>query len=633
MTSQNSRPESVQNLEHRSLSELDGLWKVVHHGNLATAIASEKTPRIAIYFRKLVKQSNPNTADDFESQGAAIHMWVPAAELMRLPLNAVINNSKLALDPCLPLPSEEIDTFDIDISKQKSRLINRYARADESEEFIIPFRHERSPARNSDGGQAYYVALEHNSDPFGIIIPCSEVFRFFYCTSSRMLYTILSDKILDPDRFIIDPTRSGIPETNSEIAVVWLRQWMLNSDRRHIARLFFTPGAFEEAKKVFLRAGGYIDEGSFKSALVALPPFHGPMQLKCIYKKIVSDGRERIFVTRLISALNWVLPFKEIHFGRDNDNRKIITGKDREELPDDERPQRAKVLDEGAEINVLENIPGDDSIAPLELTDGEFEARFPGLDKIYSPQVEKTNQETKNNKGKKVIPLADGTTVEGSSTADTELVNTILRTAEHVDNLRQKENETDDCLSTPMQELEFAGQTKLHERIRDLELARNNKRFIGRLTIDYLSILNRSVLISGKLINILPNNIDGKASKWLFLDDHNQHPRPVLVARITLDQRVRYMIDFMHKEGKRDTASLLLWLPDETSAKEFLLQFAIRACMRNGSINLKNEALLRDFNGNSIKHSFSQTNLATHDVQLIEKIFLSEDNFKKWGRI
>lgn len=93
------------------------------------------------------------------------------------------------------------------------------------------------------------------------------------------------------------------------------------------------------------------------------------------------------------------------------------------------------------------------------------------------------------------------------------------------------------------------------------------------------------------------------------------------------------MIDFMHKEGKRDTASLLLWLPDETSAKEFLLQFAIRACMRNGSINLKNEALLRDFNGNSIKHSFSQTNLATHDVQLIEKIFLSEDNFKKWGRI
>ncbi len=632
MSSQNSRPDLVQKLEHRSLSELKGLWKVVHHGNLATAVASEKTPRLAIYFRKLVNQNNPKTSADFESQGSAVPRWVPAAELMRLPLNAVINNSRLALDPCLPLPSEEIDTLAVDISKSKSRFINRYARAYGSESFIIPYRAERSPSRDSDGGRAYYVAIEHNGDPFGIIIPCSEVFRFFYCTSSRMLYTILSDRILDPDRFIIDPARSGIAESDPGIAVVWLRQWMLNSDRRHIARLFFTPGAFEEAKKVFLRAGGYIDEGSFERALIALPPCHGQMQLKCIFKRFISDGRERIFVTRLISALNWTLPFREIHFGRDNDNRSVLTGRDRDALPADERPQRSKVLDEGAEINVLENMPADDSINPLELGDSEFESRFPSLDKIYSPQVEKINQETKSNKGKKVLPLADVSTVEGSSVAHEGLVNIILRSMKDVAKLKQEEREKPSALSEPLQELDLPSHTKLHERIRDLELARANNIFAGRLEIRYLSILDNVGLISGRLVNILPDSIDGKSPTWIFMDENRKYPRPVLVVRLTLDERVRYMVDFMHKEGKRDTASLLLWRPDESCESEYLLKYAIRTCIRNCSINLKNEDLLRDFHGNAIRHSFSNTSTATHDVQLIEKIFISEDNFKKWGR-
>lgn len=627
------RPNPEQSLEHRSLSKLEGLWKVVHHGNLITAVAPEKTPRLIIYFRKLVNQSKPVTPADFETQGSAVAIRVPAAELMRLPLNAVISNSRLARNPCIPLPSEEIDTLDVDISESKAKFINRYARTYETEDFIIPYSDGRSPSPDSNGGRAYYVAIEHNGDPFGIIIPCAEVFRFFYCTSSRMLYTILSDRILDADRYIIDPARSGTVETDPEVAVVWLRQWMFNSDRRHIARLFFTDGAFEEAKKVFLRAGGHVDKGAFERALIALPPRHGQMNLKCIFKRFVSDGHERIFVTRLISASNWTLPFREIHYGRDNDGRRVATDKERENMPDHERTQRPSVLAEGAEINVLEDESADNSIDPIELNDTDFESRFPDLDKIYSPQIEKINQTTKNNKGKKVLPLANGSLVEGSSGEHNGLVNTILRAMEKATEIKQDQKGKDGGLSEPLEELEIACLTKLHERIEHLEMARiddSDNGYVGRLDVNYLPVLDQLGLIKGRLVNILPDSIDGKSPAWLFLDENKKHRRPVLIARLTLDGKVRYMIDFMHRDGQSDTSSLLLWHPDEILIGDHLLAYAIRTCIKHSAVNLRDGELLMNCFGHALKHTFSKKKHVPKHLQLIEKIFSAENRMNKW---
>lgn len=629
MSSQNMRPSPDESLEHRSLSNLEGLWKVVHHGNLITAVAPEKTPRLVIYLRELANQSNPVTAADYETKGPAIARKIPAAELMRLPLNTIISNSRLAKDPCLPLPSEEIDTLDIDISESKTNIINRYAQTSESEDFIIPYSEGRSPAPDSIGGRAYYVAIELNGDPFGVIIPCSEIFRFFYCTSSRMLYTILSDKILDPDHFIIDPARSGTVEGDSDIAVVWLRQWMLNSDRRHIARLFFTPGAFEEAKNIFLRASGAIDEGAFEHALVALPPLHGQMNLKCIFKKIVSNGYERIFVTRIISASNWTLPFREIHYGRDNDGRRIAKDKERDDLPDDKRPQKPNVLADGAEIKVIEDLSADNSINPIELNDAEFESRFPELDKIYSPQVEKPNQKTKNNKGKKQLLLSTGSLVEGSSAEHEAFVNIILRAMEKANEIKQEKKAATGTYSEPLMELKL-GHSKLHERIDHLEMARIDDNYADRLDVDYLPILERLGRINGIPVNILPNFIYGKDSAFLFLDKNREIPRPVLIARINLEGRVRYIIDFMHRLGQQNTSSLILWHPDEILIGDHLLDYAIRICASHGSINLKGGELLMNYCSYPLKHTFDKKNKISRHIQLIEKIFTAKNRMEKW---
>jgi len=629
MSSQNLRLPLDESLEHRSLSKLEGLWKVVHLGNLITAVAPEKTPRLVIYFRKLINQDNPISPDDFETQGSAVAIRVPAAELMRLPLNTVISNSRIVKNPCLPLPSEEIATLDVDIGESKFRLIDRYAQFHETDNYVIPYNDGRSPSHDSDGGKTYYVAIEYNGDPFGIIIPCAEVFRFFYCTSSRMLYTILSDKVLDPDRFIIDPARSGTVEGDSKVASVWLRQWMLNSDRRHIARLFFTPGAFEEAKNIFLRASGYIDGGAFKHALIALPPCHGQMSLKCIFKKFVSNGRERIFVTRLICATNWTIPFDEIHYGRDNDGSKVAKDDERDNLPDDTRQQRPNVLVEGAEINVLEDTSADNSIDPVELNDVEFEARFPELDKIYSPKIEKTDQKTKNNKRKNQLLLADGSLVEGSSAEHEGLVNTILSAMEQATAIKQEQREADDGQSTPINELDVK-QSKLHGTIDHLEKARVHRSYAGRLDIKYLPVLDELGLIKGKLVNILPETLSGKRRAFLYLDREQTVRRPVLVASLSVNGRMRYIVEFMHRYKQADTGSLLLWHPDEIPMGELLLNYAILQCMRNNAVNLKEGVILMNYCGKSLKHTHSKRKPEPEYVQFITKIFTAKNEMDKW---
>lgn len=635
-------------LEHRSLSSLEGYWKVVHHGNLVTAIGPEKTPRLVIYFRALVNQGDPVTAADFETHGPAVPISVPAAELMRLPLNVVVYSSRIDINPCVPLPSEEIDDLSVDLSESTVQFMNRYLKSQDTEsitntapseilqldnrgpdDFIIPYREGRSPPPESEGGRAHYVAIEHNDDPFGIIIPCTEIFRFFYCTSSRMLYTILSDKILDVDRYIIDPSRSGQVEGNPKIAVVWLRQWMFNSDRRHIARLFFTPGAFDEAKKIFLRAGGYVDGGAFERALIALPPYQGKTKLRCIFKRFRTRYRERIFVTRIVSATNWTLPFDAIHFGRDNDGRSILKGKERDILSEYKR-KRPNVLVKGAQINALANSPANDSFAPIDMDDFEFESRFPELEKIYSPMVEKHNQETKSDQGKKQLALADGSLVEGTSTTDKDLINVILHARGEAAKIKRENREKNSGDSEPLQELTINnGNTKLHTLIKNLEAARVDPEYDKHLEIQYLQVLDQLALLNGIPVNVLPKTFNDKSPKWLFIDDEKTQPRPVLVVQLTLDGKTRYIIDFMHKiEAKGDTATLLLWNQQELPIEDHCFEYAILTCMRNKRINLKGAELLTYLCGSAIRH----TSTGNNHKHLISKIFTRSDNMSKWIR-
>lgn len=381
-------------LEQRSLQRLEGYWKVVYHGSLHDCVAKEKNPRLTVFFGRLANQVAPLTPADFKTVGRPIDIPVPVGELMRLPINVVVKDCRLAIDPKLPLPSEAAGIFKVEVDAAKTRLINRFARAEDGS-FLIPLREGKTPEPQDMDAKSYYVAFQAQGNPYHLMIPCSEVFRFFYCTSSRMANTILSTRILDPNRYIINPAHTNVDKYNPRIATVWLRQWMLNQDRRHIARLFFTPGAFEEAANIFLRAAGRCSEDGtrFERALVAFPPTHGLMNLRLIYRTSMVDGYVSHFVTRILSS-DWAMDFDAIHFGRDNDNERVADDTEREGLEEHSRAGQLAVPDVGTEISSLLDQGADTTVTQIELTDADFAARFPELEKIPSRLIS-----TRNNHG------------------------------------------------------------------------------------------------------------------------------------------------------------------------------------------------------------------------------------------
>src|SRR3569832_1868904 len=119
MSSQLLRPGEAPPIIQESLNKLEGLWKVIHHGSLITPIRSERTPRLTVYFRKLACQRISPEEYELETIGSPVAVHVPAAELMRLPLNVKNQDSRIALDPNLAAPGEQYAELKLDKTKPK----------------------------------------------------------------------------------------------------------------------------------------------------------------------------------------------------------------------------------------------------------------------------------------------------------------------------------------------------------------------------------------------------------------------------------------------------------------------------------------------------------------------------------
>lgn len=587
----------LSSLEQRSLQRLEGFWKVVYHGSLHDCVAKEKSPRLSVFFGKLANQVAPSTPADFKTVGRPIEIPVPVGELMRLPINVVVNDCRLAIDPKVPLPSEGIGDFDVELEAPNIRLIDRFALSEDGE-FLIPLREGKTPEQGDVNAKSYYIAIQAYGNPYYLMIPCSEVFRFFYCTSSRMANTILSTKILDPNRYIINPAHTNVDKKNPRVAAVWLRQWMLNQDRRHIARLFFTPGAFEEAANIFLRAAGRCSEDGqrFERALIAFPPAHGRMNLKLIYRTHMVDGHVSHFVTRILRS-DWAMNFDAIHYGRDNDNERVASDEEREDLEEQSRLGPPAVPKVGTEITSLVDEGADAAITQMELLDADFAARFPELEKIPSPKIPKQEQTSKGSDDRRRVVVEGGSLLEFCEKTEKKVVSTVLVATNKGDEIKQLRDAEEP--PQPLVDVPLAPETKLDEIIRLLDEAERKREVI----VQYLPVLKDRVRYRSRILNRLPRKHEGKAPKWLFLNAERKETRLVLVAALRHKGQLRYLIDFMHPKDASGSSMLVLWDPEGLPLPMASLRLAIEGCISNISVSLKDCVLLGPCCGFRLSHS------------------------------
>lgn len=182
-------------------------------------------------------------------------------------------------------------------------------------EYLIPY----SSLPLGIGLSTTLVALESDGDPFSLLIPVSEVIRYFYLSSSRFNQFLFSSEVINND-ILIDEKQSGFDPITKTVFLK-LRKQFKNSDAGIIAEFLYSKVARKNAKRIW---GGLIKLAHDSSVLTYSPrvgfPFSGQGNLRAIGIDIPTPNyfsKKRKLVLKIIDC-KYTLPFNSINFFRDN---------------------------------------------------------------------------------------------------------------------------------------------------------------------------------------------------------------------------------------------------------------------------------------------------------------------------
>lgn len=182
-------------------------------------------------------------------------------------------------------------------------------------EYLIPY----SSLPLGIGLSTTLVALESDGDPFSLLIPASEVIRYFYLSSSRFNQFLFSSQVIDRN-ILIDEKQSGF-DPIAKTVFLKLRKQFKNSDAGIIAEFLYSETARKNAKRIW---GGLIKLAHDSSVLTYSPrvgfPFSGQGNLQAIGIDIPTPNcfsTKRQLVLKIIDC-RYALPFNSINYFRDN---------------------------------------------------------------------------------------------------------------------------------------------------------------------------------------------------------------------------------------------------------------------------------------------------------------------------
>ncbi|WP_127025288.1 hypothetical protein [Rheinheimera mangrovi] len=196
--------------------------------------------------------------------------------------------------------------------------------------YIIPFTHYRL---GSAGFHSKVMAVQYNSDPYGILIPMAELVRFYYAVSTDLANVIFSGALKHDIDSVLNTENTWL-EPENDRAVIGLRQRFSDEDGWILARIMNSPEAWKGATRVhdeMLKQRQNRKAAHFETSF----PFSGETNLVARCKLIpTSDpSRWRYLVMSLVQC-SAAFPFKYLTVMRDNDNNRANAETDK---PDSEK--------------------------------------------------------------------------------------------------------------------------------------------------------------------------------------------------------------------------------------------------------------------------------------------------------
>jgi hypothetical protein len=251
------------------------------------------------------------------------------------------------------LVAQEVETFDLTIGPGTQQLVSAYHK--EPHGFLIPpFSYQI--AREFAATQLLLIPasrqLDVNTD---IIIPCTEIMRAYYGTSSRLAYHLLTGGFTyEANNRIYDRSRSWLQDG---VAFVQISARMRNSDAHQIARLAFDPVAHANTLGIVRDSIAASNANQPYSVSVSLP-FHGPTRLRVAGVPITTkrrvDGEWQTwtrFLALQVLHCTAAMPFDEVQFERDNPGAYGLARPQGRRLPTQSILDRQKSEDPVAKIH------------------------------------------------------------------------------------------------------------------------------------------------------------------------------------------------------------------------------------------------------------------------------------------
>ncbi len=546
---------------HESL-KLDGYWKISWFGKLVQHVQSHNSLSwIKVYLTELDASNLQNLSTK------KITLVIPIQELVRLHQYSLVNNGQPTAHPNGHFDNEVLIETELNFDKDNLLIFDRYYKHNNQ---LVINESQQSDLTNENNGLFLGVYDDHSS--FKYVIPCIEIFRFFYASSSVLVNSLLSGHFLDPDSHLWSINKSSI-NSKKEIAL-WLRSKMLDSDARFLARFAFNSYALKQAQDIYLFTILNKDL-NHERMIRALPPFKGKVSVKFYARKIQNN---RMLITRFISC-NWNPDISDIRWDRDNDGRKDL----KDDLLKNPMPSWSKYPKEtnAPEPTDLETTAGTNSVRPSKISEDEIANRFPLLMEVPIKKLPQnattfTEPSTWQDFRKSVY---SGSVVEGKSSSSL-ISKTIIESLEEKNNLteeNQNEPEVTDEIDMSVGIVDFKTILKhlsCLEKEREQNIHEEKSKIID---IEYISCASSIAYLDEIPLNVYPKSIVDKFKSWLYLNKEKTIRRAAFIVKVKRNGCIRYIIEIQHKRSG-EYPTLVTWMDNSLEIDPKVLNILLMDC-------------------------------------------------------
>ncbi|POZ63330.1 hypothetical protein [Chromobacterium alticapitis] len=536
------------------------IWRVDWFGGVERNPQVPSEPKIQLIISPVVGGATDYAASNAVNHEERRSISIGVGQLPLVTIGSLWQNRH-----CLVASAGKVKTFDnLIISPKTVRLVKSDVSVDGQQ--LIRKKYHQIGA----GLATNCVAIEWQGDPYGIIIPTTEIIRFYYATSSDLAKAIFAGDFRHDLGSIVNPDECQfvVPERR---CILRLRKEFADADAWIIGRVLNCQEAFDGA--------ALVHDSMIKQAVQNKPrvypeaafPFIGATNLRVRTKAMrTPDEKSWRFIVFALEHCSGPFPFSAITCDRDNSNLRPEEGKD---LPDDQKEPAYPVKQPSGKDVTDGELQSDDEpsnnvqSAVVTLPEERFGA-------LACMELEKPEKEACHYFSAGIVrPLALPTDVLGTGDG-TYSDNGVTPTSAEIKHIRQE---------------------AMPASFENFEAMVNH--------LNGLAGCQTKIRTRTDAIAFIPLTKPHKAWQWSYLDSGRQQRRAAVVADLIYNHRFYSLIEFQWREGESFKLAMVS-LPGRARMSDELVVLLLQSLARQDGRWEKIKPLPFDIDLATLKHTW-----------------------------